>query len=239
MNVQEARDWVDNLDGDFHAVTDLWMYTGDSELDSGDSVPLRYIEREQKIFFDESYTGSHILFEMPNCTHGDYVGDVVTMANFQVLTSEKFLEDNDLPAHIIGLGSYSSCALYYSLCTATQTQLDNLKEIVEDLVQYPVVSDDAWTTLECEIIDNDIYDGLTWEVERELSNMDRDDIVDWYDERKGVNAECIGDLLFEMMTQETFGYIEAYVEGIHDVVYGEDYKWFAERVIELFDKKEE
>ena len=171
--------------------------------------------------------------------------EVVNIIVYQLGTSdsnmsklaEKFLEDNDLPAHAIGLGSYSSCSLFYSLCTATQTQLDNLKEIVEDLVQYPVVSDDAWTTLECEIIDNDIYDGLTWEVERELSNMDRDDIVDWYDERKGVNAECIGDLLFEMMTQETFGYIEAYVEGIHDVVYGEDYKWFAERVIELFNRE--
>jgi len=233
MNVQEARDWVDNLDGDFHAVTDLWMYTGDSELDSGDSVPLRYIEREQKIFFDESYTGSHILFEMPNCTHGDYVGDVVTMANFQVLTSEKFLEDNDLPAHAIGLGSYSSCALYYSLCTATQTQLDNLKEIVEELVQYPVVSDDAWTELESEIIDDDIYDGLAWMVEREISDMDRDDIVDWYD-----NEELsIADILWEIIAQETFGYIETYVEGIHDVVYGEDYKWFAERVIELFDRE--
>ena len=233
MNVQEARDWVDNLDGDFHAVTDLWMYTGDSELDSGDSVPLRYIEREQKIFFDESYTGNHILFEMPNCTHGDYVGDVVTMANFQVLTSEKFLEDNDLPAHAIGLGSYSSCALYYSLCTATQTQLDNLREIVEELVQYPVVSDDAWTELESEIIDDDIYDGLAWMVEREISDMDRDDIVDWYD-----NEELsIADILWEIIAQETFGYIETYVEGIHDVVYGEDYKWFAERVIELFDRE--
>jgi len=138
-----------------------------------------------------------------------------------------------LPAHVIGLGSYSSCSLFYSLCTATQTQLDNLKEIVEELVQYPVVSDDAWTELESEIIDDDIYDGLAWMVEREISDMDRDDIVDWYD-----NEELsIADILWEIIAQETFGYIETYVEGIHDVVYGEDYKWFAERVIELFDRE--
>ena len=234
MNVQEAKDWVDNLRGDFHAVTDLWVYTGDFELEPGDEVGLRYIERESKVFINyDDRPNPNILFEMPNCTYGDYVGSVISKSNFQVLTSEEFLKDNDLPDYIKGYGAYYSYALYYSLCTATQTQLDNLKAIVEELVDYPALSDDAWTELEYETINNDIYEFLAQEVAWAIERKDREEVLEWYE---GEEIQ-IGDLLFDMICNETHGYIETFVEGVDQVVYEKDVDWFAQKVIETYERE--
>jgi len=126
--------------------------------------------------------------------------------------------------------------LFYDLSRAKKKQLKHLKEIVEALDGYPVVDEDAWTNLEQEIIDNDIYDNLAWMVEREISNMDRDDVVAWYNE--GVE-ENTADVLFDIIHYESAGYVETYVEGISSVVYGESEKWFAERIIERFDSQKE
>ena len=224
MNVQEARDWVDSLHANCSSKNDLWVYTGDAELEPGDTVSLRYIERESSVFLD--YTKSDVLFEMPYCVHGDYIGSLVEMANFNVLTSEEFLEGNDLPAHVIGIGGFGSKALYYSLCTATQTQLDNLKEIVEDLDGYPVIDDDAWTTLEMEVEEADIDDWLWWNVARELRSAERDDVEEWAEED---HFQILLDIIDE-------NEVEMWVEGIGDVCYSKDSDWFAQKVIEKFEE---
>jgi len=236
MKIQEARDWINSLHSSVNSKDNLYHYTGGGELPDG-YVSLMWMDRDGKIFVNEDGKDADgLFFEMPYCTHGDYVGSTVEMANFNVLTSKEFLEDNNLPPHTEGHGRFGSTCLFYDLSRAKKKQLKHLKEIVEALDGYPVVDEDAWTNLEQEIIDNDIYDNLAWMVEREISNMDRDDVVAWYNE--GVE-ENTADVLFDIIHYESAGYVETYVEGISSVVYGESEKWFAERIIERFDSQKE
>jgi len=192
------------------------------------------MERDGKIFVNEDgKDASGLFFEMPHCYYGDYFGDVMTMSNFLTITSEKFLESNDLPPFVVGISGYDGHSLYYDLARATEEQLGNLKELLEDLDGYPVIDEDAWSNLEQETIDKDIFDNMTGWVEHELSKMDRDDIVDARSEGK----ICIGEMIWAIINEND---IETYVEGCYDVVYA---KWgeeeFAEGIVRMFDSRKE
>ena len=233
MKIQEARDWINSLHSSVNSKDNLYHYTGGGELPDG-YVSLMWMDRDGKIFVNEDGKDADgLFFEMPYCTHGDYVGSTVEMANFNALTSKEFLEDNNLPPHTEGHGGFGSTCLFYDLSRAKKKQLKNLKEIVEALDGYPVVDEEAWTNLEQEIIDKDIWDNMTGWVEHELYKMDREDIVDAHSEGK----ITIGEMIWEIITKND---IETYVEGCYDVVYA---KWgeeeFAEEIVRMFDSNKE
>ena len=235
MKIQEARDWINSLHAGVNHKTELYHYTGYSELPDG-YVSLMWMERDGKIFVNEDGKDvDGLFFEMPHAYYGDYIGDTVTWSNFNVLTSEKLLEDNDFPPHIVGISGFDGHSLYYNLAKATEEQLDNLKEMVEALDGYPVVDEDAWANLEQEIIDKDVYEYLKENVEYALSRMGRDDIYLLYDEDE--NNELLGDALFSIIQDKD---IEVYVEGCYNVVYsGWDDDKFAEEIVRMFDSNKE
>ena len=197
-------------------------------------VSLMWMDRDGSVFVNEDGKDTDgLFFEMPHAYYGDYIGDTVTWSNFNVLTSDEFLKDNNLPPHVIGISGFDGHSLYYDLARAKKKQLKNLKEIVEALDGYPVVDEDTWSNLEQDVIDNDIWDNMTGWVEHELYKMDRDDIVDAHSEGK----ITIGEMIWEIICEND---IETYVEGCYNVVYdGWDEDKFAEEIVRMFDSNKE
>jgi hypothetical protein len=118
---------------------DPYLVKDSQKLDDYHSVPLSYLKPVDY----PAYAGV-VVYEMPYCMYSDYSGSTVERSN-----TEYMLRNFTREQGIIEV--YSGYGTRGVMLTSSALELEEIKDIIEGLDNYPVISDDDMQQLENEI----------------------------------------------------------------------------------------